>query len=168
MGGGGPTWHVNVRRHVTDLRERRPPPERIFVELFEFAARRLGGLWDNDECDFWDVASGMARLHLLLAAMECDREARFQFDERSILMSTIPGYQHSFGIAFVEKLLTAWGLASEGPKARVDGSDPRRRERAPIRRDRVKHEPDDGREICGRSVLPLRAPMSIPFRRRST
>jgi len=119
MGGGGPTWHVNVRRHVTDLRERRPPPERIFVELFEFAARRLGGLWDNDECDFWDVASGMARLHLLLAAMECDREARFQFDERSILMSTIPGYQHSFGIAFVEKLLTAWGLASEGPKARV-------------------------------------------------
>ena len=116
MGGGGPTWHVNVRRHVTDLRERRPPPERIFVELFEFAARRLGGLWDNDECDFWDVASGMARLHLLLTTMECDLEARSLSDERSILMSTMPGSRHSFGVAVVEKLLTSWGWRVEAQR----------------------------------------------------
>lgn len=106
------------RRHVTELRERGLPPERIFVELFEPAARCLGGMWDNDKCDFLDVASGMARLHLLLATMDCDLDARFPFDERSILMSTMPGSQHSLGIAVVEKLLTArgWRVKAQRPE----------------------------------------------------
>ena len=90
-----------------DLRKRGLPPERIFAELFEPAARCLGGMWDNDECDFLDVASGMARLHLLLAAMEFDLAPHSLSDGRSILMSTMTGSQHSFGVAVVEKLLTA-------------------------------------------------------------
>jgi methanogenic corrinoid protein MtbC1 len=104
------------RRHVLNLRKRGLSPERIFAELFEPAAQRLGGMWDNDECDFLDVSSGMARLHLLLTTMECDLEARSLSDERSILMSTMPGSRHSFGFAVVEKLLTSWGWRVEAQR----------------------------------------------------
>ena len=108
-----------ARRHVADLKECGLSPERVFVELFEPAARCLGGMWNNDECDFMDVAGAMARLHFLLATMECDMKSRALFEERSILMSTMPGSQHSFGIAVVEKLLTAWGwrVKSERPES---------------------------------------------------
>jgi len=108
-----------ARRHVAHLKECGLSPERVFVELFEPAARCLGGMWDNDECDLMHVAGAMARLHFLLATMECDMESRALFEERSILMSTMPGSQHSFGIAVVEKLLTAWGwrVESERPES---------------------------------------------------
>ena len=105
-----------ARRHVAHLKECGLSPERVFVELFEPAAQRLGGMWDNDECDFLDVSSGMARLHLLLTTMECDLEARSLSDERSILMSTMPGSRHSFGVAVVEKLLTSWGWRVEAQR----------------------------------------------------
>ena len=109
-----------ARRHVTHLREHGLSTEHILVELFEPVARRLGEMWDDDECDLMDVANGMGRLHFLLATMDCDFDARVvAFKERSILMSTMPGSQHSFGIAVVEKLLTAWGwqVRSERPRS---------------------------------------------------
>jgi len=83
--------------------------EQLFLDLYEPVARRLGHMWDNDECDFVDVTRGMGRLQRLVATMECKFGAP-ALARRSILMSTMPGeQQHSFGIAIVEKLLETWG-----------------------------------------------------------
>lgn len=40
--------------------------ERVFVELLAPSARRMGELWDEDECDFVDVTMGLWRLQEVL------------------------------------------------------------------------------------------------------
>jgi methanogenic corrinoid protein MtbC1 len=95
-------------RQVSDLIALGLSKEQVFLDLFEPVARRLGHMWDNDECDLVDVTIGMGRLQRLLSTMESGAPAPLA--KRSILMSTMPGeQQHSFGIAIVEKSLEAWG-----------------------------------------------------------
>ena len=99
-----------AERQVSDLIARGLSLEQVFLDLFEPVARRLGHMWDNDECDFVDVMRGMGCLQRLLATMDLNCGPPALLAERSILMSTMPGeQQHSFGISIVEKLLEAWG-----------------------------------------------------------
>jgi methanogenic corrinoid protein MtbC1 len=101
---------LGAELQVSDLISSGHSMEQVFLDLFEPTARRLGQMWDNDECDFVDVTRGMGRLQRLLATMVCNSGAPAPIGKRSILMSTIPGeQQHSFGIAIVERLLESWG-----------------------------------------------------------
>lgn len=81
----------------------------MFVDLLAPVARHLGRMWDADDCDFIDVTRGMGRLQQLLARFECDGESSALIAKRTVLMSTLPGERHSFGVAMVEKFLRAWG-----------------------------------------------------------
>ncbi|MBX9759582.1 MAG: cobalamin B12-binding domain-containing protein [Beijerinckiaceae bacterium] len=100
---------------VTLLRERGLPMDFLFVELLEPAARHLGEMWNHDECDFVDVTLGLGRLQRLLATFNCTHQDPTLIERRSILMSTMPGDQHSFGAAMVEKFMRAggWRVRSE-------------------------------------------------------
>lgn len=83
--------------------------ETLFIELLEPAARHLGEMWERDECDFIDVTLGVGRLQKLLAVYNCTHTLPACNDKRSVLMTTVAGEQHGFGVSMVEKFLEAGG-----------------------------------------------------------
>jgi methanogenic corrinoid protein MtbC1 len=95
--------------YVGSLKARGLSVEILFAELLEPAAQLLGRLWDEDEIDFVDVTLGVARLQALLAVFNRTHTLATLVEHRSVLMLTVPGEQHSFGIAMVERFLEAGG-----------------------------------------------------------
>lgn len=95
--------------YVTVLRDRGLALETLFVELLEPTARRLGEMWEQDECDFIDVTLGVARLQKLLAIFNDTHAVPALDRRRHVLMAMTPGNQHSFGLAMVERFLLAAG-----------------------------------------------------------
>lgn len=94
---------------VSLLRDRGLSMDLLFEELLAPTARHLGEMWDHDECDFVDVTLGLGRLQRLLATFNCTHQDPILMDCRSILMTPMPGDQHSFGLSMVEKFLRAGG-----------------------------------------------------------
>jgi MerR family transcriptional regulator, light-induced transcriptional regulator len=95
--------------YVTVLRDRGLSMETLYVELLEPTARCLGTMWDEDKCDFIDVTIGVARLQHLLAIFNETYALPDLGSHRHVLMATTPGNQHMFGVAMIERLLTAGG-----------------------------------------------------------
>ena len=77
----------------------------IFLDLLAPAARRLGNLWDNDDCDFMEVAVGVQRLQRILRVLSPIRSGGEGGDggRSRVLLLPAPGETHLFGIAIVEK-----------------------------------------------------------------
>ena len=94
---------------VSLLRERGLSMNLLFEELLTPTARHLGEMWNHDECDFVDVTLGLGRLQRLLATFNCTHQDPVLMDCRNILMTPMPGDQHSFGLSMVEKFLRAGG-----------------------------------------------------------
>jgi len=101
--------------YIVALRDRGLSMDTLFVELLEPAARHLGDMWERDECDFIDVTLGVGRLQKLLAVFNCTHDLPALNEKRSVLMLTVAGEQHGFGISMVEKFLEAggWQVYSE-------------------------------------------------------
>jgi methanogenic corrinoid protein MtbC1 len=101
--------------YVASLRDSGLSVDLLFEELLEPAARLLGELWNEDDLDFIDVTLGVARLQALLSVFNCTHALAARSTRRSVLMMTVPGEQHSFGITMVEQFLAAggWQVASE-------------------------------------------------------
>ncbi|QYE33271.1 cobalamin-dependent protein (plasmid) [Polymorphobacter sp. PAMC 29334] len=95
--------------YITVLSDRGLALETLFVELLEPTARRLGTMWDHDECDFIDVTLGVARLQKLLAIFNGTHTLPDLATKRRVLMAMTPGDQHSFGVMMVERFLSAAG-----------------------------------------------------------
>jgi methanogenic corrinoid protein MtbC1 len=77
--------------------------EKIFLELLAPAARHLGTLWENDATDFANVTLGVSRLQRILRRLGehfIDRAGSGCGGE-SVLLTIIPGEQHSFGLSMV-------------------------------------------------------------------
>ena len=87
----------------------------LFVHLLEPAARHLGKMWEDDECDFLDVTLGVARLQELLAIFNETHGVSAPVEMRRAITAITPGEQHRFGLAIVEKFLRAagWDVRSE-------------------------------------------------------
>jgi methanogenic corrinoid protein MtbC1 len=96
-------------RYVLALRDQGLAMETLFLELLEPAARHLGHLWDNDECDFIDVTLGVARLQKLLAMFNGSHLLPELDSRRTVLMAVTPGDQHYFGASMVQRFLEGAG-----------------------------------------------------------
>ena len=96
-------------RYVLVLRDQGLSMETLFLELLEPAARYLGHLWDNDECDFIDVTLGVARLQKLLATFNGSHMLPGLDSRRQVLMAMTPGDQHYFGASMVQRFLEGAG-----------------------------------------------------------
>ena len=89
--------------------------ETILINILGAAARRLGIMWEQDDCDFVDVTMGLWRLQ------EVVRELSARFPTRvsrpdggySAVFSAMPGEQHNFGTVIVEDIFRRAGWASE-------------------------------------------------------
>lgn len=97
--------------YVEGLRARGLPMDRLYLELFAPAARRLGEMWEEDDCDFTAVTIGLSCLHQAVREFNPSFVARAPRaePERRILLATTPGEQHSFGILVVEQFFRGAG-----------------------------------------------------------
>ncbi|MGP9810454.1 cobalamin B12-binding domain-containing protein [Rhodopseudomonas sp. NSM] len=91
----------------------------IFLNLLAPAARRLGEMWEDDTTDFANVTLGVSRLQRILRQIG-ENYAPNEGIQRSgaVLLTTLPGEQHSFGLAMVAEFFRndGWDICT-GPFA---------------------------------------------------
>ena len=83
--------------------------ESIFLDLLAPAARQLGTLWESDAADFANVTLGVGRLQLIMRRLSdrfTDETNAFHAGEL-VLLTIIPGEQHSFGLIDGGRVLPA-------------------------------------------------------------
>lgn len=89
--------------------------ETICLDLLAPAARKLGEMWEQDECDFLDVTMGLWRLQEVMREVA----ARSPVDlaglalPRSALFSPMPGDHHNFGTLMIDEVFARGGWRSE-------------------------------------------------------
>ncbi len=109
--------------HLETLLEGGAAPERLCLDVLAPAARHLGDLWVQDEYDFVAVTIGVmqlqqAMLHLMprdaVSVPPAQRAAR----AASILMTTVPGNDHTFGVAMAADFFrrAGWAVSSGTPR----------------------------------------------------
>jgi methanogenic corrinoid protein MtbC1 len=97
--------------------------QQVCLELLAPAARRLGVMWERDECDFMQVTLGLCRLHQVLHQLSSahrnttEQEAREH--ARRALIVPLPGEQHTFGVIMVSQFfrVAGWSVCNEFPRA---------------------------------------------------
>jgi MerR family transcriptional regulator, light-induced transcriptional regulator len=103
---------------VEDLLAQGASVESIFLDLLAPAARHLGTLWESDAADFATVTLAVGRLQRIMRRLGesfCSEGGQGDGGE-SVLLTTIPGEQHSFGLSMVAEFFrrAGWNLCT-GP-----------------------------------------------------
>jgi MerR family transcriptional regulator, light-induced transcriptional regulator len=84
-----------------------------FATLLAFvigpAARRLGELWQQDVCDFFEVTLGVGRLQMLMNRLDAPERTSGNDLDRHALLIALPGESHILGLRIVGKLMDAVG-----------------------------------------------------------
>lgn len=105
---------------VESLHESGAKPETIFLDLLAPAARKLGEMWDDDECDFTEVTVGLWRLQTAMRELKPAFQpvSSVSMDGPRILLVPMPGETHSFGLSMVYEFFYRAGWnAWTGPVA---------------------------------------------------
>jgi methanogenic corrinoid protein MtbC1 len=89
--------------------------ETICLDLLAPAARKLGEMWESDECDFLDVTMGLWRLQEVMreVAARTPIEHDTSATPNSALFSPMPGDHHNFGTLMIEEVFARAGWRSE-------------------------------------------------------
>lgn len=97
--------------------------ETLYLELLAPAARHLGDQWVDDRCSFTEVTLGLMRLQQVMRVLSpaFQREGAAAAHEHRVLLSPLPGEQHSFGLFMVAEFFhrAGWRIWS-GPLGSVD------------------------------------------------
>jgi methanogenic corrinoid protein MtbC1 len=70
--------------------------ESLLLDLISPAARRLGVLWERDQCSFADVSIGLCRLQQVIFGLSDPGVRSGSSDGRKALFAVTPGDQHGF------------------------------------------------------------------------
>jgi methanogenic corrinoid protein MtbC1 len=99
--------------YVRGLRERGRGTAAILLQLLTPTARRLGELWTADELSFTGVSIALGRLQAMLWDLSLtarDQDFAGIGPARGrVLISALPGEQHTFGAAIVAEFFRWWG-----------------------------------------------------------
>jgi methanogenic corrinoid protein MtbC1 len=95
--------------------------ESVFLDLLAPTARHLGAMWESDATDFANVTLGVSRLQRImwqLGETFVSETGAHDVAGESILLTIIPGEQHSFGLSMVAEFFrrAGWNLCT-GPFA---------------------------------------------------
>jgi len=125
---------ASSEQFVDGLVRRGVPHEVLFLDLLTHTARRLGELWEEDRCDFADVAIGLCRLHEVLREHSVVNDAAalpVSMDVPRILLTTACADKHVFGVVMVAEFFrrSGWRVRSEpgafpGQLAGILGAEP--------------------------------------------
>ena len=92
--------------------------EAVFLDWLAPAARQLGEQWETDETDFANVTIGVTRLQRIMRHLGDDfcGEQPHADGGSSMLLTVVPGEQHSFGLSMVAEFFrrAGWNLCT-GP-----------------------------------------------------
>ncbi len=85
------------------MRQRGLPVETLYLDLLAPAARHLGEMWNDDECDFATVTVALGRLQCLLRELSpaFGTEVAHPPNGRRALFAQPREEQHSFGLSMV-------------------------------------------------------------------
>lgn len=112
-------------KHFTDLLERGYLPEQLFDELIAPAARRMGTLWETDECNFVEVTLVCARLQRLAGSLGrmADASPSRTFRGRALVCG-LASDQHTLGGIVIGEMLTrdGWLVTLAAPFAGAEPS----------------------------------------------
>ncbi len=103
---------VGCRECVHALQEAGIGIERLCLELLGPAARRLGDLWQRDECDFVQVTNGLWRIELLMLDLGSDRPVEPVREEpvpHRVMLVKARGEDHSLGLRMVSEFFRRAG-----------------------------------------------------------
>jgi len=110
--------------YVEAIRAQGPSLGSIYLDLLAPTARRLGELWHEDRCSFFEVTLGLCALHQLLRSMAPGtvRGTRDAALERRVLLVPAPGEQHTFGLVMVGEFFrrSGWDVRFEAPETVAD------------------------------------------------
>lgn len=109
--------------HVAALIERGVGVEAVYLDLLAPTARQLGELWTDDACDFVEVTIALGRLQRILRDVSHLFVGRgTQPDAGRILLSCIPGEQHSLGLFMVSEFFVrdGWEVSLGAPIGECD------------------------------------------------
>ena len=104
--------------HLESLLESGARPDRVCLEVLAPAARHLGDLWVQDRYDFVAVTIGVMQLQqAMLHLMPRDPLRPPAARPASILIVTVPGNQHTFGLAMAADFFrrAGWSVTSGSP-----------------------------------------------------
>jgi len=102
---------------VDAMRDVGTSAESLYLDLLTPAARRLGVMWEEDQCDFTEVTIGLFRLQSIMRRLAPDFIGQVDLRRagpRALLVQT-PGEQHGLGLAMVVQFFTraGWNVWSE-------------------------------------------------------
>lgn len=103
--------------YVEEMLAQSASVESVFLDLLAPAARHLGSLWESDAADFANVTLAMTRLQRIMRRLGehfCD--GTVEGSGETVLLTIIPGEQHSFGLSMVAEFFrrAGWNLCT-GP-----------------------------------------------------
>lgn len=112
-----------AQAHVAGLVARGVAVESIYLDLLTPTARHLGELWSDDTCDFVDVTVALGRLQRVLRDLShlfVGHAVRAEAGR--ILLSCIPGEQHTLGMFMVSEFFVrdGWEVSLGAPISECD------------------------------------------------
>lgn len=99
--------------YVKALRHSGVEAEAVYLDLLAPAARRLGELWEQDECDFVRVTMALGRMQRILRKLTpCFHKSGDPSNcSGRALLTCVPGEEHSLGLLIVAEFFVREGWA---------------------------------------------------------
>lgn len=117
---------ASTLEHAAWLMQRGESLEHVFLHVLAPAARRLGEMWEQDECSFTDVTVALSRLQQIVHELASIagvalRSGSDPFAPRVLLMAA-PGEQHTLGLVMLEELFAreGWAVRTEPAASRQE------------------------------------------------
>jgi len=98
-----------VSEHISSLVSQGVGLDAVYLFLVAPAARALGERWEDDSASFVDVQIGLGRMHSLLCDCVPVGFHHAAASPHSVLLSSVPGDQHTFAIALVADFFRRFG-----------------------------------------------------------
>ncbi|MEM1439945.1 MAG: cobalamin B12-binding domain-containing protein [Pseudomonadota bacterium] len=110
---------------IEDLRDTEHDLIQIYRHLLAPAAQRLGEMWEQDECNFADVTIAVTKMrHMAIATAPLFPIHSFEEgrDAPSILITTVPGEQHTMGLHLAVESFRSegWNVWSGMPRSTTE------------------------------------------------
>lgn len=113
-----------VRDFLTETVERGGTVEGVLVELLAPVARRMGELWEEDECDFVEVTVVCNRLQRAIRRLASQFRQSASGSGISVLVTGLPHAQHTLGALMVAETFSRAGFDVALGDPFVPGVDP--------------------------------------------
>jgi methanogenic corrinoid protein MtbC1 len=119
-----PSTDDEVRGWLEELLDEGQTVETVLAELLAPVARRMGALWDEDECDFFEVTLVCNRLQRAIRRLASRFRERSPSGAGSVLVTALPHAQHTLGMLMVSETLARYGFDVSLGDPFVPGVDP--------------------------------------------